>query len=123
MVSHVMQRRLKVGSRGSFLDGILDQQEKLSLTRNQLNFLCGVIMEGGSDTSSSTILAFIQAMIKFPHVQKKAQQQIDTIVGEGRSPIWSDYPDLPYVAMVVKETMRWRPITPLSIPHALSEGD
>lgn len=122
MVSHVMQRRLKSGSRGSFLDGVLDQQEKLNLTRNQLNFLCGVLMEGGSDTSSSTIFAFIQAMIRFPHVQKKAQQQIDTIVGEDRSPLWSDYPELPYVTMIVKESMRWRPVAPLAFPHALSDG-
>lgn len=122
MVSQVMQRRLKSGSRGSFLDGILDQQEKLNLTRNQVNFLCGVLMEGGSDTSSSMILAFIHAMIRFPQVQKKAQQQIDAIVGEDRSPLWSDYPDLPYVTMIVKETMRWRPVTPLAFPHALSEG-
>ncbi|MCJ1466164.1 hypothetical protein MMC07_004783 [Pseudocyphellaria aurata] len=123
MVSHVMQRRQKCGSRGSFLDGILDQQEKLNLTRNQLNFLCGTLMEGGSDTSSSIILAFIHAMIRFPHVQKKAQQQVDTFVGEDRSPLWSDYPDLPYVTMIVKETMRWRPVTPLAFPHALSEGN
>lgn len=123
MVHHVMQRRLKSGSRGSFLDGILDQQEKLNLTRHQLNFLCGVMMEGASDTSSSMILAFIHAMIRFPRVQKKAQQQIDRVVGEDRSPLWSDYCNLPYVAMIVKETMRWRPVIPLGFPHALSEGN
>ncbi|MCJ1468497.1 hypothetical protein MMC07_007126 [Pseudocyphellaria aurata] len=122
-VSHVMQRRLKSGSRGSFLDGVLDQQEQLNLTRNQLNFLCGVLMEGGSDTSASIILAFIQAMIRFPHVQKKAQQEIDTIVGEDRSPLWSDHPNLPYVMMIIKETMRWRPVAPLAFPHALSTDD
>lgn len=123
MVLHVKQRRLKSGSRGSFLDGILDQQEKLNLSPNQLNFVCGTVLEGGSDTSSSIILAFIHAMIKFPDVQKKAQQQIDTIIGEDRSPLWSDYPDLTYVAMIVKETMRWRPVTPLAFPHALREGN
>ena len=122
MVSHVMQRRLQSGSRNSFLDGVLDQQDKLNLTRNQLNFLCGVMMEGGSDTSSSMILVFIQAMIKFPHVQKRAQNEIDLLISEDRSPLWSDYAKLPYVAMIVKETMRWRPVTPLAFPHALSKG-
>lgn len=70
-------------------------------------------MKGGSDTTASTVLAFIHVMIKFPHVQKKAQEQIDSILGEERSPLWSDYSDLPYVAMIVKETQRWRPVLPL----------
>ena len=122
MASHVMQRRLNSGSRGSFLDGILDQQEKLNLTRNQVNFFCGAMLEGGSESSASMILVFIQAMIRFPHVQKKAQQQIDGVLGEDRSPLWSDYPDLPYVSMIVKESLRWRPVAPLPIPHALTKG-
>lgn len=122
MVSRVMQRRTKSGNQGSFLDGVLDQQDKLNLSRNEINFLCGVMMEGGSDTSSSIILAFIHAMIKYPHVQKKAQQEIDSVMGEDRSPLWSDYQRLPYVAMIIKETMRWRPVTPLAFPHASSEG-
>ena len=122
MVSRVLKRREAYGSKGSFLDGVLDQNDSLNLTRDQLNFLCGVLMEGGSDTSSSIILAFIHAMIKNPEVQKKAQKEIDAHIGEDRSPQWSDYPQLPYVAQIVKETMRWRPVTPLAFPHATSEG-
>ena len=122
MVSRVMQRRLKIGSANSFLDGVLDQQDKLNLNRNELNFLCGVLMEGGSDTSSSIILAFLHAMIKYPEVQKRAQQEIDSVMGEERSPVWSDFSRLPYINMIVKETMRWRPVTPLAFPHATSEG-
>ena len=124
MVSHVLHRGSVSGSRGSFLDGVLDQPELArSLTRNQLNFLCGVMMEGGSDTSASTILAFVHAMIKFPHTQKKAQREIDSIIGEDRSPLWNDYASLPHIAMIVKETMRWRPVTPLAFPHAVTEDD
>lgn len=122
MVSHVIQRRLKAGSRGSFLDNVLDQQEKLQLNRNELNRLCGALLEGGTDTSSCVVLAFIHAMIKYPHVQTKAQQEIDSVIGANRSPLWSDYAKLPYVSQVVKETMRWRPVGPLAFPHASSAG-
>lgn len=122
MVLQVKKRRLKIGSKNSFLDGVLDQQEKLGLNQNELNFLCGVMMEGGSDTSSSIILAFLHAMIKFPQVQRKAQHEIDSIIGEDRSPLWSDYARLPYVGQIVKETMRWRPVTPLAFPHATNNG-
>ena len=125
MLSHVKQRRAKSdhARRQSFVDSLLDQKEVAQdLTPHQIMFLGGALMEGGSDTSSSIILAFVQAMIAFPHVQKKAQAEIDAVIGEDRSPLWSDYAKLPYVAMIVKETQRWRPVTPLSFPHASSGG-
>ena len=123
LVSHVIQRRSRNGSSKSFLDNVLDQQDKLQLTRHELNLMCGNLTEGGSDTTSSMILVFIQAMLRYPDVQREAQKQIDFIIGEERSPEWIDYDRLPYVAMIVKETMRWRPVAPLAFPHALTKGE
>lgn len=119
----VINRRSQEGSRGSLLDDVLDQNDKLQFSRHQLYFLGGVLMEGGSDTSSSIIIAFIHAMTKWPSVQRKAQRELDSVVGSDRSPLWSDYASLPYVAATVKEAMRWRPVVPLAFPHALSEDD
>ncbi len=62
-------------------------------------------------------------MVNDPEIQRKAQKQIDDVCGEDRSPNWSDYANLPYVAQCVKESMRWRPVTPLAFPHALAEDD
>jgi cytochrome P450 len=123
MVQRVVKRRETKGNHGSFLDGVLDQQKELNLTQNQLNFLGGVLMEGGSDTSSSMILAVVQAMAKWENVQKKAQQEIDSVIDETRSPLWSDYDKLPYVSMIIKEVMRWRPVTPMAFPHCTSAGE
>lgn len=123
MLDRVLERRETVGNKGSFIDTVLDQNEKLGLNRHQLYFLCGVLMEGGSDTSSSIILAFIHAMTKWDNVLKKAQMEMDDVVGEDRSPVWSDYKDLPYTATIVKEAMRWRPAVPLAFPHAAAEGN
>lgn len=80
-------------------------------------------MEGGSDTTSSIIIACIHAMTKYPAVLRKAQEQIDAMVGDDRSPVWDDYANLPYIAACVKEAMRWRPVVPLAFPHSLSEDD
>jgi cytochrome P450 len=107
---------------GSFMDKVLDQNEELGLNRHELYFLGGVCMEGGSDTSSSIIIAFVQAMTKFPEVLKKAQKEMDSVVGEDRSPVWSDYVKLPYIATCVKEAQRWRPVVPTTFPRALTEG-
>ncbi|KAL1881025.1 hypothetical protein Plec18167_003566 [Paecilomyces lecythidis] len=108
---------------GSLMDLVLDQNDKLGLDRHETYFLGGTLMEGGSDTSSSIILGFIHAMTKWGNVLKKAQAEIDSVVGEDRTPVWSDYQNLPYIAATVKEAMRWRPAVPLAFPHAAAEDD
>ncbi|KAF2182283.1 cytochrome P450 [Zopfia rhizophila CBS 207.26] len=123
MLNRVLKRRSAGIYAGCLLDDVLDQEPTITLGRNELNFLGGVLMEGGSDTTSSMILAFVHAMCKFPHVQAKAQKEIDSVLDSSRAPRWEDYASLPYVAQVVKETMRWRPVTPLSVPHATNADD
>jgi len=119
----VEKRCEKEGSKGSFMDRIFEQQDKLDLSRHEMAYLAGTMLEGGSDTSSAVILSFVHAMTKWPEVQKKAQKEIDAIMGEDRSPVWEDYANLPYVAATVKEANRWRPVVPLAFPHSLAEGE
>lgn len=81
------------------------------------------VTEGGSDTTASLLTAFIQAMATNPLIQQRAQTELDTHIPPTRSPTWSDYASLPYIAACVKETHRWRPVTPLAFPHALAADD
>jgi len=115
----------KTGVKGeeTFMDLVLNQQEKMPLTQNQRDFLGGVLMEGGSDTTATMLLVVIQALTLNPDVLATAHAQMDAVVGEDRSPTWEDYEQLPYIAQIVKEAMRWRPVTPLSFPHALTTDD
>ena len=122
-LQEVERRRDESGISGSsFMDVVLNQQDKLQMPRDQLRFIGGVLMEGGSDTSSSLILAIVQALILNPEVQERAHRELDAIVGEDRSPVWSDLDKLTYINMIVKEGHRWRPILPLCFPHALGQG-
>ncbi|KAF4617511.1 hypothetical protein D9613_005756 [Agrocybe pediades] len=61
-------------------------------------------------------------MIRFPEVQRKAQAEIDRVLG-GRLPEFNDQEDLPYISAIVKEVLRWQPIGPISVPRAASEED
>ncbi|KAI1167833.1 putative cytochrome P450 oxidoreductase [Nemania serpens] len=122
VLNDVLKRR-ETRNAGSFLDAVLDQQEKFQLPVDQLRFIGGVLMEGGSDTSSSLILAIVQGLILNPEVQDRAHREIAAVVGEDRSPQWSDMDRLPYINMIVKEGHRWRPILPLCFPHALGQDD
>lgn len=123
LVKAVLKRRNAVGSMPTVIDRLYDQQEKTGLTDHQITLLAGVTIKGGSDTSASVLTSFVQAMVTFQDVQKKAQAEIDAVVPEDRVPNWDDYEKLPYVAQIIKESHRWRPVAPLSVPHRLSEGE
>lgn len=52
-------------------------------------------------------------MLLFPEVQKKAQAELDFVVGAERLPTFKDRVDLPYVDAMVKEVLRWHTVAPL----------
>jgi hypothetical protein len=62
--------------------------------------------EGGADTTSSAVETFILAMLNFPEIQRKAQEEVDRVVGRSRLPDFADEADLPYLSAVVKEVFR-----------------
>jgi cytochrome P450 len=61
----------------------------------------------------SAIYAFFLAMNLFPEVQRKAQTEIDAVVGLERLPTLEDRPRLPYINALVKEVLRWNTVAPL----------
>jgi cytochrome P450 len=71
----------------------------------------------------ATILIFMIAMVRFPEVQKKIQEEVDRVVGSSRLPTVQDRPNLPYVNAAIKEALRWRPALPLSIARKLKSDD
>lgn len=62
-------------------------------------------------------------MVMHPEVQAKAQDEIDTIIGPGRLPVFGDEDSLPYLSAVVKECLRWQTALPNGIPHRLTADD
>ena len=62
-------------------------------------------------------------MAKFPDAQRKAQSEVDKVVGSGRLPTFADRPSLPYVEAVYREVLRWRPPQPLNTAHTTTGAD
>jgi len=54
------------------------------------------------------------AMALYPQAQKKAQEELDRVIGN-RLPEFNDRPNLPYINAMVKESLRWQLVTPLGI--------
>ncbi|KAJ5297431.1 hypothetical protein N7508_007680 [Penicillium antarcticum] len=78
---------------------------------------------GGADTTVSSINCFFLAMALFPDVQRKAQEEIERVVGQNRLPNVTDRANLPYINAVVKEVLRWHPVAPMGLPHMSSVDD
>ena len=66
---------------------------------------------------------FFYSMTAFPDVQRKAQQEIDSIVGNDRLVSYEDQDSLPYLQALCREVLRFRPVLPLCVFHAASADD
>ena len=64
----------------------------------------------------SAVQSFFLAMAMYPAVQKKAQAEIDAVVGSSRLPDFGDRSSLPYINALLKESMRWQSVAPLRKP-------
>jgi cytochrome P450 len=113
--------------RTSFVSKAIEQaREKSNFdpeAEHAIKWSAASMYAGGADTSVSTMVAFFLAMSMFPDVQRKAQEEIDRVVGTSRLPTAGDRESLPYVNAVVEEAQRWHPIAPTGLPHAADEDD
>ena len=77
----------------------------------------------GSETTYTVLSWWALAMVAHPDYQRRAQAELDAVVGRSRVPTFSDLSSLPYIQAMVKEVLRWRPPLPFSIPHCTTEDD
>lgn len=59
-------------------------------------------------------------MVLYPEVQKKAQAELDAVIGHNRLPTFSDREALPYVEATVKEVFRWHAVAPTGVVPRLA---
>ncbi|BCR98117.1 cytochrome P450 [Aspergillus luchuensis] len=109
----------------SFLSNLLESSafDPGSEEENTVKWSAGSLYAGGADTTVSSIASFFLAMALFPEAQRKAQEEIDTVIGTDRLPQYKDREQLPYINALVKETLRWHPVVPMSVAHASTEDD
>ncbi|KAH9853884.1 cytochrome P450 [Lenzites betulinus] len=81
------------------------------------------IYAGGADTTVSAINSFFLAMTLHPEVQRKAQAEIESVVGTDRVPTAADRENLPYIHAILLEVLRWNPVATLGAAHRTIEDD
>ncbi|KAF5308977.1 hypothetical protein D9758_018491 [Tetrapyrgos nigripes] len=83
----------------------------------------GLVYAGGADSTASTLGTFIHGLVQNPDAMRKGQIAVDERTGGARLADFSDFGSIPYVDALLRETLRWIPLTPLSVPHRSVEDD
>ncbi|KAJ4493679.1 cytochrome P450 [Lentinula edodes] len=105
------------------LEKLAEGEEDVAEQEQRVQSTAATMYTGATDSTVSVLSTFILAMLAKPEALKRAQEEIDSVVQSGEFPRFSDQERLPYVTAIVKETMRWKNVTPLGIPHASTSED
>ncbi|KAF7329186.1 hypothetical protein MKEN_00179200 [Mycena kentingensis (nom. inval.)] len=85
----------------------------------------GITYSAGVTTTTGNLAYFVFAMLQHPEKQKRAQEELDRVLGHGILPSFADKESgvLPYIDGMVKEVLRWASTSAIGVPHAVSEED
>ncbi|KAH7303916.1 cytochrome P450 [Stachybotrys elegans] len=97
-------------------DGTIDAEDELAIKRS-----AGIMYGAAADTTVTTISSMILAMLLYPETQRKAQKEIDAVLGVGVMPLLADRDRLPYVDALIKECWRWYSVVPIGTTHVATE--
>lgn len=75
------------------------------------------MIAAATDTSAVTNEWAMAEVIRHPQVQRKIQEELDSVVGPDRMVSEPDLAHLNYLRCVVRETFRMHPAGPFLIPH------
>ncbi|XP_047054477.1 3,9-dihydroxypterocarpan 6A-monooxygenase-like [Lolium rigidum] len=92
-----------------------DKAAEMPLSRDNMKAFMLDIFAAGTDTTTITVEWALSELINNPDVLRRAQEEMDAVVGKDRLADESDIPNLPYLQAVAKETLRLHPTGPLVV--------
>ncbi|MCD7455171.1 hypothetical protein HAX54_027247 [Datura stramonium] len=110
------------------LDLLLDIMEsetetvaEVKITEDHIKALILDFLTAATDTTAITLEWAMAELTNNPSVLKKAQQEIDKVVGKQRIVGELDGPNLPYIQAIINETFRLHPAIPLLIRESIED--
>ncbi|SPJ71997.1 related to O-methylsterigmatocystin oxidoreductase [Fusarium torulosum] len=107
----------------SFVTRLLEAGDSTAEEKLTNKWSAASLYAAGADITVSSLACFFLAMKPYPEVQKKAQEEIDRVVGGDRLPTTEDRSNTSHLDAIVKEVLRWHPIAPMGLPHTCTEDD
>lgn len=68
----------------SFGKYLIERQNELELSDEEMAYLAGSMFGAGSDTTASAISIAVMAAACYPEAQAKVQEELDTVIGRER---------------------------------------
>ncbi|XP_068641092.1 xanthotoxin 5-hydroxylase CYP82C4-like [Aristolochia californica] len=131
--SWVDERRKMGGAEESldFMDVVLSMADKEKIdclkefTQERKDLVVYSLLEAvvfaAIDTTALSLEWLMAELLNKPDILQKAQEEIDSKVGNERKVEEKDIEELPYLKAIVKETLRLHPAGPLLMPHESTE--
>ena len=105
----------------SLVEVMLAREESGEITNDMTCDLCMDLIIAGTDTSAQTVNWFLLLMANNPEIQARVHEEMDRVLGHDTLPTVEDRTQLPYTFACLAESMRYRTIGPLGLPHKASE--
>ncbi|PIO35721.1 Cytochrome P450 2K1 [Aquarana catesbeiana] len=122
----VKQRKeLDVNDQRNLIDTFLAKQQEgkpestMYFHDENLTVLVDNLFVAGMETTTTTLRWGLLLMMQYPDIQKKAQNEIESVIGTAQ-PRLEHRKQMPYIDAVVHEILRYGDIAPGSVPHAAS---
>lgn len=94
-------------------------QERIFTFENVLITIMDLV-GAGTETTSTTLRYALLLLLKHPDVAAKAQEEIERVIGNHRSPCMQDRSNMPYMDALVHEVQRYIDLIPNNLPHAVT---
>ncbi|CAL9188037.1 unnamed protein product, partial [Musa hybrid cultivar] len=98
---------------GDFVDVLLDLEKEERLSDSDMVAVLWEMIFRGTDTVAILLEWIMARLVVHQEIQRRAQSELDAVVGNSRTVADGDIPNLPYLQSIVKETLRLHPPGPL----------
>ncbi|GAB2274066.1 hypothetical protein Dimus_008835 [Dionaea muscipula] len=99
------------------LMGALKDNNTTTIKESELPNILTELLVGGTDTSIVFLEWAMSELLNNPEKMKKAQAELEEVIGKGKAMEEDDIDRLPYLRAIVKETFRLHPPVPFLVPR------
>ncbi|XP_010624914.1 cytochrome P450 1A1 isoform X1 [Fukomys damarensis] len=96
----------------------LDENANIQLSDLKIISIVFDLFGAGFDTITTAISWSFLYLVMNPSIQRKIQEELDTVIGRERQPRLTDRTQLPYLEAFIVEVFRHSSFVPFTIPHS-----